>query len=238
MLVLLHGAIGDQSQLASLRTQLAQPHTHAFDFEGHGARVMNGRTFRLQHFADNLVEWLDENVPRESVDLFGYSMGGYVALYVAALRPGRVRSVFTLGTKLRWTPEVAATMCAQLDADTIVRKVPRFAEQLARTHHSTGWRQVLSETCGALRALGESPLLTDSLLARIACPVRLVIGDRDNTVDVEEVRDAARLLSRGQYEVLPGTPHAMERVPLERLVWTLQQFHASIDVSDAPPVKA
>lgn len=237
MIVLLHGAIGDQTQLAALRAQLATAQTHAIDFEGHGARAMNGREFRLQHFAENLLGWLDDNAPGR-VDLFGYSMGGYVALLVAALHPDRVRSVFTLGTKLRWTPDVADRMCAQLDADTIERKVPKFAEQLARTHHASGWKQVLAETCGALRALGASPLLSDELLARIMCPVRLAIGDRDNTVDVEEVRDAARMLTRGQYEVLPHTPHPMERVPLERLVWTLQQFHSSIDLTDAPALKA
>ncbi len=201
---------------------------HSLDFPGHGARPLTAHPFRLERFAEDVSAWLDTHAP-EPVDLFGYSMGGYVALYVAATQPERVRSVFTLGTKLRWTPDVAATMCASLNAEKIAAKVPAFATQLAGVHHATGWQRVLALTCDALRALGDEPILSDAMLAGISCPVRLAVGDRDNTVAVEEVRNTARVIPRGEYEVLPNTPHAMERVPLQRLVWTLQQFHALID---------
>lgn len=230
MLILLHGAVGDQTQLYPLREQLSRPDVHSLNFAGHGARTLDASPFRLESFADDLLAWLDSNAS-EPADIFGYSMGGYVALYVAALHPERVRSVFTLGTRLRWTPEAAAEMCAQLDAAKIAEKVPRFAAQLEGVHRATGWQRVLALTCDALRALGEKPLLTDTLLARISCPVRLAVGDRDLTVAVEEVRDASRLLPKGEFEVLPNTPHPIERVSLQRVVFTLQQFHASVDRS-------
>jgi pimeloyl-ACP methyl ester carboxylesterase len=86
---------------------------------------------------------------------------------------------------------------------------------------------VLEQTALALQALGAQPLLTDHALARIVCPVRLAVGDRDVTVPVEELRDTSRTLARGEYEVLPRTPHPFEKVPLERLAWTLRQFISS-----------
>ncbi len=106
-------------------------------------------------------------------------------------------------------------------------KVPAFAETLALRHRATGWEHVLEHTAAALHALGAHPLLTPDVLARIVCPVRLAVGDRDATLRVEELRDVSRTLARGEYEVLPGTPHPLERVPLERLGWTLRQFISS-----------
>lgn len=107
MLLLLHGALGDHTQFDALRALLGDAQTQALDFEGHGGRPMAGRSFRLEHFAENVTEWLDAYTA-EPVDVLGYSMGGYVALFVAAMMPDKVRSVMTLGTKLVWSPEVAA----------------------------------------------------------------------------------------------------------------------------------
>ncbi len=227
MLLLLHGAIGDQTQFDALRVHLGFTGVRTMDFEGHGARAMAGRGFRLEHFAENLLAWLAEHSPDEPVDIFGYSMGGYVALLAAAEAPSRIRRVLTLGTKLVWTPEVAAEAAKQLDAARISEKVPAFASALAGRHFATGWERVLGETASALQALGQTPLLTPDVMARVQCPVRLVVGDRDVTVPVEELRDAMRVLPRGEYEVLPNTPHPFERVPLERLAWTLRQFVSS-----------
>ncbi len=229
MLLLLHGALGDHTQFDALRSLLGDSDVHAIDFEGHGARPMAGREFRIEHFAENVRAWLDEHAT-EPVDMFGYSMGGYVALYVAALWPDRVRSVMTLGTKLVWSPEVAVEASKQLDAGMIKAKVPAFAEALAMRHHATGWERVLEETSAVLHALGAKPLLTTALFERIMCPVRLAVGDRDATVGVEELRDVSRALARGEYEVLPRTPHPFERVPTERLAWTLRQFLSSAAV--------
>ncbi len=72
-------------------------------------------------------------------------------------------------------------------------------------------------------------MLTGSLLACISRPVRPAVGDRDNTVAVEELRDEARLLPAGEYEVLPNTAHPVDHALLERLVWPLQQFYSSVD---------
>lgn len=229
MMLLLHGALGDHTQFAALQARLGDMTSHALDFEGHGARPMAARGFRLEYFVENAAAWLDANAT-EPVDLFGYSMGGYVALYLAAMSPERVRSVMTLGTKLVWSPEVAAEAIKQLNAGQIKVKVPAFAETLAARHYASGWERVVEQTAAALQSLGAKPLLTPDVLARIVCPVRLAVGDRDATLRVEELRDVSSTLARGEYEVLPRTPHPFEKAPLERLSWTLQQFVSSVAV--------
>ena len=90
---------------------------------------------------------------------------------------------------------------------------------------------MLRETAGLLRELGARPPLTADVLAGIACPVRLAVGDRDATVTLEETRDAMRALPRGTLEVLPGTPHPFERVPLGRLAWSIGEFLGTEDAA-------
>jgi hypothetical protein len=48
--------------------------------------------------------------------------------------------------------------------------------------------------------------------------VRVVVGDRDDTVSVEESAAVARALGAGSLTVLPNTPHPIERVDLAGLV--------------------
>ena len=122
-LLLLHGALGDRTTLEPLRTHLGVPGV-AIDFEGHGALAPAAGPLGLDRFAQQTVAWLTEHGP---ADLFGYSMGGYVALVAAARAPALVRSVFTLGTKLEWSPEVAAAAITQLDPAVMRAKVPAYA---------------------------------------------------------------------------------------------------------------
>ena len=72
--------------------------------------------------------------------------------------------------------------------------------------------------------LGGSPLLDDARLARIDVPVRLMVGDRDSLVSMEETADASRKLPRGQLAVLPGTPHPIEQVRPELIVSMVDDF--------------
>ena len=218
-LVLLHGALGASAQLDALADALRPRfRVHRLDFEGHATAPPRGRPLRVPFLAENLLELLDASRV-SSAHLFGYSMGGYVALHLAAEHPERVTSVATLGTKFRWDPDTAAREAARLDPATIRAKVPRFADALSARHERAGgWERVLERTADFLRDLGDRPLLTDETLARIARPVRVIVGDRDATVRVEESAAVARALGAGSLTVLPDTPHPVEQVDLAVLV--------------------
>src|SRR5687767_7999243 len=59
-LLLLHAALGAQSQFDSLVEELRVDYTlHMLDFESHGARQPTDRPFSIESFADNVVELLD-----------------------------------------------------------------------------------------------------------------------------------------------------------------------------------
>ena len=81
--VLLHGALGSAAQLAPLKDILPPSLTpHIVEFEGHGDSEPSDRPFRTQHFAENVLAYMSSTEVERAV-LFGYSMGGYVALWLA-----------------------------------------------------------------------------------------------------------------------------------------------------------
>lgn len=224
-LVLLHGALGASSQLDLLAAPLQSRFTvHHLEFEGHGVTPFRGRPFRMEHFAESVIEFLDTNAI-ENTMLFGYSMGGYVGVHLAAERPDRIARVATLGTKYRWDPATAAREVARMDPAVILEKVPRFAGILAARHENAGgWEAVLARTADLLRDLGDHPLLSDARLRSITVPVRVIVGERDTTVSIEESLAVARALGDGSLTVLPDTPHPIEQVDLSDLVPVLMSF--------------
>jgi pimeloyl-ACP methyl ester carboxylesterase len=197
-LYLLHGALGASDQLLPLERCLADTHdVRRIEFGGHGRSSLGERPFAIETFAEQLLEQFDADGV-ESADVFGYSMGGYVALVLALQHPARVGRIVTLGTKFEWTPEVAAKEAGRLDAAKIRAKVPRFAEQLEMRHAGAGgWEQTLASTAALLTNLGEHPSLTTELLARISIPVCIGVGDRDVTVSVDESARVSRQVASG-----------------------------------------
>jgi pimeloyl-ACP methyl ester carboxylesterase len=223
-LLLLHGAIGSKDQFATLVPLLSPAFDlHLLDFEGHGAAPPRSRPFSIEHFAENVLDYLEQH-SIERAHIFGYSMGGYVACVLARSRPGVVASVATLGTKFYWAAEIAEREAALLDPQKIATKVPHFARTLAERHTAAPWEQVLDNTRELLRSLGQTGGLRPPDVAGIEQRVRVMIGDRDATVSMAETLDIYKALPLGELEVLPATPHQFERVPLDRLAYTLTQF--------------
>jgi pimeloyl-ACP methyl ester carboxylesterase len=221
-MVLLHGALGSKAQFEPLAAAL-RPHydIYLLDFEGHGSRPTN-RAFRMNVFAENVIELLDGEEIR-SARVFGHSMGGYVALTLARSHPQRVTAVTTLGTKYRWDPTTAAKASAWLNPDGIRAKVPQFAETLAARHAAAGgWENVLANTADLLRNLGDDPVLTDATLSRITQPVHVIVGDKDNTVGIEESSKAANAMANGSLTVMENTPHPIEQVDVAKLAVLLR----------------
>ena len=81
-ILILHGAIGSKDQFELLKHQLVKKYNvHSINFSGHGGEVFKSK-FNIAQFAEDVLNYLNsKNI--ESIDVFGYSMGGYVALYLA-----------------------------------------------------------------------------------------------------------------------------------------------------------
>lgn len=227
-ILLLHGGLGARDQVGPLAGALESALDPAsLDLPGHGNADLAGGGFDIETMRARVVHEL-ESWHLGRVAVFGYSMGGYVALEVARRRPDLVSTVITFGTKFDWTPEAAAKETRHLDAGKIKARVPYFAEQLERRHTALGWEAVLTHTAGLMASLGKAPILNPDKLREIHCPVRVMVGDKDATVSVEESLAASRAMERGELEVLPGVAHPFEKAPLDRIARSIVEVVAGI----------
>lgn len=224
-IICLHGALGSRVQLAPLAHRIASDGTvHLPEFAGHGATPLPSPwLLRVEALAAGVLAHMD-HAGIATARFFGYSMGGYVALWLARHHPARVARVVTLATKLHWTVRGAAREAAMLDPATIRAKVPAFADRLAEAHTAMGWEALLGVTAEMMTWMGENAPLTEEEMRAIPRPVRIIVGDRDVTVSVEECARARGWIADAELEVLPRTPHPFERVPIDRLAASVREF--------------
>lgn len=221
--LLLHGAIGAKDQLQPLSNVLSENYkVHLFNFSGHGGKEMK-QEFSIRAFADEVLEWLTEN-QIDRISIFGYSMGGYVAMYLAANFPDVVEKIMTLGTKYQWDEDIAAKEVKMLNADVIELKVPKFAAELHQRHDPGNWKEVLTKTADMLLAMGKQPPLQAEDFAKIKAPVLLLLGDRDKMVTLAETVVVYQQISVAQLGVLPDTSHPIEAVDVESLQLFITKF--------------
>lgn len=224
---MLHGALGSAAQFDILKKYLpADRPVFALNFPGHGGEPTDG-SFLMERFSEFVLDFLEkENLSQ--ADIFGYSMGGYVALYLAWKNPERVRRIFTLGTKLDWSPETAASMSRMFDPEKIEAKVPQFAESLAKTHAPLDWKEVCRNTSAFLNDLGNGKGIPPEAFGQITCAVTIGLGEMDNVVTQEESRAVADVLSNGRFEILAGCKHPIEQTDFVLLAERVREFFAEV----------
>jgi pimeloyl-ACP methyl ester carboxylesterase len=92
-LLLLHGGSSRWQNSQTIIPELAARwQIYAPDLRGHGRSGRVPMGYRVQDYTDDIIALLDQRVA-EPAGLFGHSLGGIVALMVAAQRPDRVRAV-------------------------------------------------------------------------------------------------------------------------------------------------
>jgi pimeloyl-ACP methyl ester carboxylesterase len=215
-LLLLHGATGSKAHLQSLDEALSDTcETHAIDFAGHGDAITDDYNFSIEKFADQVFAYITQL--GESVHIFGYSMGGYVALHFAKKHPELVKSIITLGTKLYWSSEIAVKESAMLNAEKLEEKAPAYIESLKKIHTRNNCRDVLSGTQKLMKHLGDTNLLLEEDVSTISCPTLLMLGDKDKMVSLEETLNVFKQLPNAKMAVLPGTPHLIDKVNINLL---------------------
>ena len=223
-LLLLHGAIGASAQLQPLAQRLNTNYTvYTLDFSGHGSNAMPMDHFSMPLFTADVLKFMDDH-GLEKVSIFGYSMGGYVAMYLAKHYSDRVNSIITLATKYHWDESIAAKEVQMLNPENIEQKLPAFAETLKQRHFPGDWKEVLKKTAEMMLALGSNNVLTNEDYASIATPALILLGDRDKMVSLEETVTVYIALSNAQFGIIPNTPHPIEQVNPDVLSYMIVHF--------------
>jgi pimeloyl-ACP methyl ester carboxylesterase len=222
-LLLLHGALGHSDHFSPYLEVLSTHFkVHTFLFSGHGNTAIPAEGITMENNAAQIAAYCTEH-QLDDVAIFGFSMGGYAALYYALQHPGKVNSIMTLGTKFNWTEEGAAAESKMMQPETLAAKVPKYAAQLAQQHGENNWKLLLPALSGMMTRLGKTPLLQDNL-GDLNIPVQITVADKDVMVTVEESLEVYRKLQDGRLAVLPGTKHPLERVNPKLLLDAMKDF--------------
>jgi pimeloyl-ACP methyl ester carboxylesterase len=217
-ILLLHGALGSELQLEPLGQELTNKgrDVYTMNFSGHGKSPL-APSFGIEQFANDVLTFLDGN-KLKTVQIFGYSMGGYVAVWLALNYPGKVEGIVTLGTKFDWDPDSARKEVAKLNPEKIEEKIPGFARILQQRHSPELWKKLLNETSAMMTKLGDRPLLHEENLKTLQLPVTICLGDRDDMADRSFSEQVANILPDGKFVLFENTAHPIEKVQIERLV--------------------
>ncbi len=222
-IILLHGAIGAKDQLEPLAVELKQQGYNVFtlSFSGHGQTPF-ATNFGIEQFALELGQFINENKLNQPT-VFGYSMGGYVALYLAHRNPSILGNIITLGTKFEWSPEIAQKEVKMLDSKTIIEKVPKFVEALQK-RHGKDWELLLQKTAEMMLSLGNKNALSLTDFASIENKVLIGLADKDNMVSLGETTAVYKQLKNGAMYMLPNTKHPIETVNVGLLKNIIKEF--------------
>ncbi|MCU1433887.1 MAG: putative hydrolase, alpha/beta fold family protein [Pseudarthrobacter sp.] len=239
-LLLLHGGLFDiEQQFGSLIPSLSDGRrVIATDFQGHGRTNDIDRPLGTHHLASDVIGLLG-HLGVENVDVFGFSVGGAVALDLAINHPELVRKLIVSSVSFRPEGERGgnAEAVAEMTVD-VIAGTPMEERYLAVSPHpDRGHLQGLLDKLARYGA-GESGWSDDEIRG-IAAPTLITVGD----CDMVRLDHAVKFLQlrggdvNGDFEgvpasqlaVFPGTTHffGLARTDLVRDV--------VITFLDAPP---
>lgn len=160
-LLLLHGALGSENQFKTIKETLEDSFdVYTMNFEGHGGQETSNE-FSIQLFTKNVIDFIQVNSIDE-INIFGHSMGGYVALNVVLKIPTKIKKVITLGTKFNWDLKSAEQEVKMLNPSVIEKKLPSFARKLEQEHYPQNWKSIMDKTAKMMLDLGKGAKLTET----------------------------------------------------------------------------
>lgn len=205
-LILIHGALGTGKELMPLADELKDAYTvHIYEIPGHGARSNELASFNLDTIREDFNRFLVGIGP---CYIFGFSLGGYLALSCAQQKNEFILGVVTLGTKLNWSPEIAEHEVKSLDIAFLQTKVTGFYQYLYGLHDKH-LPELLLATADFMRKLGDNPALPPQSVSAIDVPVRIVRGGKDKMVSAAESRAIAAQIPNGRYFEIPHFIHPL-----------------------------
>lgn len=218
--VLLHGGLGTVEMFAPILPALADNRqVVAVELQGHGHTPDIDRPFSFEQMADDVAA-LVKQLGFGNADLFGYSLGGGVALQSTIRHPDVVRKLVVVSTPCRsdgWYPEVRAGMRA-MNAEVAKTWVgsPMQQAYASAAPNPEDWPTLVAKT----GQLVSQDYDWSAGVAAIKAPTMIVIGDADSVRPAHAVEFFALLgggqrdagwdgsgMSDARLAVLPGVTH-------------------------------
>ncbi|MCX5736977.1 MAG: 2-succinyl-6-hydroxy-2,4-cyclohexadiene-1-carboxylate synthase [Proteobacteria bacterium] len=251
--LVLHGFTGSSASMSGVAGALRDRHRVVrVDLVGHGRSdaPQHVAAYRIERCVAQLASVLDAlTIPRAHV--LGYSMGGRVALALAALLPARVASVLAIGARAGFEDPAERTarvrddeaLAARIERDGVPAFVdhwmalPLFATQQrlgaaalaeARAERLANRAHALAASLRAMGAGAQPPLHT--ALSQRSVPMLLVAGAEDARF-AAVARDLAARLPDARVALVPNAGHAAHLENPDAFARIARSFLAAADPS-------
>lgn len=205
------------------------------DLAGHGESTDDD--FSLEAWVSDCVDVVDQ-LDLEDLHIVGGSLGGAIAIGIAATRPDRIRSITGLGSSVAPHPGGPGDAPAPADAAA----VDALFATLAKEAVAPGQPDAVVTTVRLLTNRHGADVVTRILRAAYAadatgwmpdvhCPALWATGEHDVTCSLEESERIAAGMG-GEHVPLPGTGHlAMIEDPALVLEHLLPHLRAADDTA-------
>jgi pimeloyl-ACP methyl ester carboxylesterase len=224
VIVLLHGFPLGRAMWSDVARGLARGFRVIVpDLRGHGSSPAPHGVYTMEALADDVAELLDERGVTTPVVLAGLSMGGYVALALAARHRARLRGLALCDTRAGAdTPEAAKgreELAAKVETMNSVEPViesflpkllaPATYERkpdLVESARALMSGQPPVGVAGCLRGMAVRPDRM-ALLPTLDLPTLVLVGSDDRLTPPDEARRMSDTLPDGRLTVVPGAGH-------------------------------
>lgn len=188
-----------------------------YDKRGHGLSSCPPAPYQPDDHTNDLIGLLD-TLALDHIILCGLSVGGQIALDVAARRPDLVQSLILCDTAHRigtvdiWNSRIDTVRDQGLGAITDEILDRWFSPQFHIEHGDaiSLWRQMLLQTpksgyLGTCTAIRDTDL--EQGTRHLTQPTLCVVGAEDRSTPPDLVRTTAELIPNGHFEILEGAGH-------------------------------
>lgn len=239
--VLLHGFPLDRTIWADQARGLADRYRVVTpDLRGHGGSAAPTGPYPMRDLAADVLETLDAAGVTGPAVVGGLSMGGYVALALAAIAPDRLAGLVLVNSRAGADPdstrrvredlarEVERSGSAAAVVEAMAPKLFGAATAEGQPELVREWTDRMGRTpvaglAGSLRGMADRPDRTADLF-RIVVPALVLAGEDDRLIPLEEARRMADALPRGRLEVIPGAGHLAPIENPEATTGALRRF--------------
>lgn len=205
-LILIHGALGRKSEFYPIIPFLEKKYKIIlYEIPHHGELKDSKLPFVTSDLVNHFLDFLKTVGPSY---VYGFSLGGYIALAVAQEEEKNIIGIVTQGTKLNWSPEEATKEIKGLDVNFLSTNAKGFYDYLLRLHGKY-LPQLLEKTAGFMTLLGQHPIISTKSIAHLSIPVRFTRGGRDIMVTKEETLEIVDSIDAAHYTEIPSMIHPM-----------------------------
>ncbi|GAC1646172.1 MAG: hypothetical protein NVS4B12_12890 [Ktedonobacteraceae bacterium] len=221
-LILIHGLASSMSLWAGLdQSQLSGLQIISYDLRGHGASDRPGGAHTLAKYVADLKGLLAALAIKNAI-FAGHSLGGMVAMELAASEPDMVAGLVLLDTTASF-PQSTRDQFFELASNASFNGMSAIADRLLQLSFSPQFmaanpkmvttirKGIVASDAASIAAAARLVAKVDlrQRLAAIHCPTQVLVGEQDELAPPALSEELAKGINGAQLQIIPESGHAL-----------------------------